>query len=285
MDCKKVSFWGTIVCMFAFVNFAFAAPKLISYQGVLNDQSGVPISSTLEISFTIYDAATEGNALWSETQNVQVTNGLLDVKLGSVQALTTSVLFCDTLYLGIKVGVDPEMVPRQRITPGIYVHTVGLPIGSISAWAKDIPGMPALSEGWVECNGQVLDDPQSPLNGQTIPDLNRENRFLRGNSTSGDTGGAETHQHFSGLLQSEVHDDTLYIGGYGKKNNNTRPDLPYNLDRVVTSNDISDRSIFIYEDEISAFYDWDSPGRDDYYTSATDSRPPYYNVVWIMKVK
>lgn len=59
-----------------------------------------------------------------------------------------------------------------------------VPIGSIQAWHKDLSGV-SLPDGWVECNGQLLSDPESPLNGETIPDLNGESRFLRGSSTSG----------------------------------------------------------------------------------------------------
>ena len=70
-----------------------------------------------------------------------------------------------------------------------------LPIGSLMAWAKTITGVPALPSGWVQCDGQVLSDADSPLNGQTMPALNAANVFLRGNSTSGTTGGADTHTH------------------------------------------------------------------------------------------
>ncbi len=71
-----------------------------------------------------------------------------------------------------------------------------VPIGSIVAWAKSFPGVPALSEDalFVECNGQVLDDPTSLLDGQTIPNLNAS-RFIRGAVTSGGTGGMGEHNH------------------------------------------------------------------------------------------
>ncbi len=60
-----------------------------------------------------------------------------------------------------------------------------VPVGGIVAWVKSLAGVPNLAEGWVECDGSVLADSQSSLNGQTIPDLNGDNRFLRGASTSG----------------------------------------------------------------------------------------------------
>src|SRR3954467_14359756 len=66
------------------------------------------------------------------------------------------------------------------------------PIGSVKAWLKSFPGVPALTAHWAECSGQVLNDAQSPLNGQALPDLNGTQRFLRGAAASGGTGGADT---------------------------------------------------------------------------------------------
>jgi len=79
------------------------------------------------------------------------------------------------------------------------------PIGAILAWAKSLTGCPALPDGWVECNGQTLSDASSVFDGQVIPNLNGENRFIRGNSTSGDTGGAETHSHQTGGNRAQVN--------------------------------------------------------------------------------
>ena len=94
-----------------------------------------------------------------------------------------------------------------------------VPIGGIVSWAKTLSGVPNLAEGWVECDGAVLVDALSTLNGQTIPDLNGDNRFMRGNSTSGGTGGSETHQHVTswttsnswsegGAIQGSMSQDT-----------------------------------------------------------------------------
>ena len=70
-----------------------------------------------------------------------------------------------------------------------------VPIGAAVPWFKDLPGVPVLPASFVECNGQVLNDPASPLHGQTIPNINGEQRFLRGAAASGDVGGATMHSH------------------------------------------------------------------------------------------
>jgi hypothetical protein len=46
-----------------------------------------------------------------------------------------------------------------------------VPIGGVIAWLKSFSNVPALPDEYVELNGQVLSDAQSPLNGQTLPNL------------------------------------------------------------------------------------------------------------------
>ena len=77
------------------------------------------------------------------------------------------------------------------------------PIGGILAWIKSFTGVPALAtqgrDEWVEVDGQVINDVESPLNGQTLPDINGTSdttrKFLRGSTTSGTSTSAATHYH------------------------------------------------------------------------------------------
>ena len=89
------------------------------------------------------------------------------------------------------------------------------PIGSIVAWAKSLSGIPNLAEGWVECDGSVLVDALSPLNGQTIPDLNGTDLFLRGNNTSGGTGGATTTPHTHTITNDDAQTGPDPLGNFG----------------------------------------------------------------------
>ncbi|TND07921.1 MAG: HepHag family protein [Bacteroidetes bacterium] len=66
-----------------------------------------------------------------------------------------------------------------------WQNLVTVPVGAIVAWHPHIPGTPRLPDGWVECNGQTLNDPASTYHNQVIPDLNSSGRFLRGSSKSG----------------------------------------------------------------------------------------------------
>lgn len=96
-------------------------PQLLNYQGKLTNKDGTSASGTFVMIFSLYSNAEGGTALWDETQNVAVTNGIFNVLLGSVRS------FADTLfaakgnrYLGIRVGTEPEMQPRFQLTSVAY---------------------------------------------------------------------------------------------------------------------------------------------------------------------
>jgi len=92
-------------------------PHLINYQGYITDDGGTPIDGTVEITFSVWDAATGGTQLWTETHSsVSVDEGLFNVLLGSITPMGYGGIPTGSLWLGIKVGSDPEMTPRQQIT-------------------------------------------------------------------------------------------------------------------------------------------------------------------------
>jgi len=97
-------------------------PQLINYQGILVDPiTGDPVAdASYEMVFSIYDVASGGSAIWTETKNVQTQNGLYSVLLGSTTPLTATILSGTEKYLGIKVGTDTEMTPRKRIVSVAY---------------------------------------------------------------------------------------------------------------------------------------------------------------------
>jgi hypothetical protein len=87
-----------------------AIPQKINYQGYLTDAAGVAVNEAVQMVFSIYNVASGGSPLWTETQNITVTQGIYNVELGD--ATPINLLFDISYYLGIKVGTDPEMKPR-----------------------------------------------------------------------------------------------------------------------------------------------------------------------------
>jgi len=99
-------------------------PHLIRFQGMLKDAGGVPLDSasslkTYALTFKIYDRATEGEALWEETQDVDIYDGLLDVELGSINPID-NLAFDKQYWLGVTVEGDSQMSPRFKLTSVPY---------------------------------------------------------------------------------------------------------------------------------------------------------------------
>lgn len=90
-------------------------PDLLS-QVVLKDSAGKPLTGTFSITLRLYNVATGGTPLWTETHSrVSVVNGRFSVVLGSVTPYSPAQFSEPDRWLGVSVGSDPEMKPRHRI--------------------------------------------------------------------------------------------------------------------------------------------------------------------------
>ena len=112
---------ATLSLLFA-SNVYSQAPHSLSFQGFVTDDGGVPIEEpNVSMTFKLYDQATE---IWSETQpSVSIESGIFNVLLGSVTPLDT-VRFDRALLVGIKIGADPEMVPRTPLAAAAYAKAL-----------------------------------------------------------------------------------------------------------------------------------------------------------------
>ena len=98
-------------------------PETINYQGYLTDNSGSQINTTVSMTFKIYAVASGGTAIWTETRTIPVSNGIFNVVLGSTNPLFLDYSVNSQYYLGVQVGADAEMTPRQLITSVGSSHT------------------------------------------------------------------------------------------------------------------------------------------------------------------
>jgi hypothetical protein len=96
---------------------ALAAPAgtraRFTYQGRLTNSSGTPLNSAVNMVFKLYDSSS--GLLWtSATRSVTPVNGLFTVYLGDGSDPNLDVLD-SVVSIGVKVGSDPEMTPRQPL--------------------------------------------------------------------------------------------------------------------------------------------------------------------------
>ena len=179
-----------IVASLLFASRAMAAPAntsqipgFIPYQGTLVESDGTPITGLIDMGFSLYADPTEGEALWTEGHSgnnaVPVAEGLFNVNLGSITPIPSDLWNQSSLYLGIRVGADDEMIPRQPIggVPSALQASVAqlaltVPDGSIGSQqitdGAATSSKVALTYGEVKGTGEVLTLTHTP---QVVPGL------------------------------------------------------------------------------------------------------------------
>lgn len=121
------------------------------------------------------------------TKGKIVTTGLTDKEvyyLGAQDDAVGGLLGVTTTQTSIKIGVADG-------TTELYIDIVQDDrdaVGTIKAIHLDLSGVPELTAFWQLCDGTTISDAESPINGETVRDLNANNEFLRGADTSGGTG-------------------------------------------------------------------------------------------------
>ncbi|MBP7963344.1 MAG: hypothetical protein KBG20_15825 [Caldilineaceae bacterium] len=122
----------------------------IAYQGRLADSNGDPLTETLNMGFRLYNAGTGSAPLWTEqwtgSNGVQISDGLFNVMLGSLDPIPQSIITGnENLFLGITVGTDGEMSPRVQLgSVPFAVQALTVPDGSITSakLASDVSLVP-----------------------------------------------------------------------------------------------------------------------------------------------
>jgi hypothetical protein len=100
-----------------------AVPERINYQGYLTDNSENPITTSVSVTFSIYTDPSGGTPLWTETHTITPDSGVYSVVLGKTAPLFLDYSNNSQYYLGVKVGTDQEMTPRQELTSVGSSHT------------------------------------------------------------------------------------------------------------------------------------------------------------------
>lgn len=172
-------------------------PNLINYQGRLTDTDGNPVTDGEHlVTFTIWSdpaGTAPADREWiSPDCPVLTINGLFNWQLGSRESLPPWVIANDSaLWLGIRVGADPELSPRTRLCAAPYAY---------KAWKAEYAGYSdsaaALVSGCGESgafNGVVNSD-MVEVGGSTI--VNFDSPF---------TATEEPHMHVTVVLKQAAN--------------------------------------------------------------------------------
>ncbi len=116
---KNLTFFSVLLFVFTVQNIWGDIPRTLNYQGILTDNNREVVpDNNYELTFKLYDSATDGTVLWSETQSVSVADGVFNAILGSVNPL--NIPFDNLYWLGITVGEGVELTPRIKLTSSAY---------------------------------------------------------------------------------------------------------------------------------------------------------------------
>lgn len=112
--------------------------------------------------------------------------------------VSNPILYADSETGGYVLPWRPSQAVQQQ--------TAGLPLGTIIDWFRFDADQP-LPRGFAVCDGSVIDNPESPFRGQSLPNL--VDRFTMGVTLSrvGETGGFASHGHrhtFGGSTDSRA---------------------------------------------------------------------------------
>ncbi|HSX40802.1 MAG TPA: site-specific integrase, partial [Candidatus Saccharimonadales bacterium] len=139
-------------------------PRVLSFHGHLSSPNGDPITTPQQVRFAIYNdpyASSAATLLWQEADTVTPDiDGSFSILLGNSQAqcgaplevattsckLPSSIFAQNTgLYLGVSVGSDPELSPRQQLSTADFAQN-----------AQMLSGMPAVTAANAGTSNVVL---------------------------------------------------------------------------------------------------------------------------------
>ena len=105
------------------ISSAERPPDTVRYDGRLPEVSGKPAEGKMVMTFTISHALYNGEVLWSETREIEVSNGEFHINLGEKVPVPADLLNEPNLFVGMKVRDGKEIFPRFQLVQVVYVSS------------------------------------------------------------------------------------------------------------------------------------------------------------------
>ena len=120
---SRISYFHTLIALFFMLWIPVVGamlPSTMSYQAYVTDATGSPVGGEQSVTFRLYTTQNGASMVWQETQQLTLHQGLLRAQLGAVMPLDLPDDFDTPLFLGIELGADGEMSPRQPLAISGY---------------------------------------------------------------------------------------------------------------------------------------------------------------------
>ena len=137
---------AVLLAMVAVAGPAGAVPRLMTYQGRIE---GLDVVGSVDVDFALYDALAGGTALWSETQTVDLWDGVFTAHVGAETAGGIPLDFDENLWLALTVyaGGEPTVFPRQQASAMRFARSTPTCRGARRTTAGRIAAVAALDDG------------------------------------------------------------------------------------------------------------------------------------------
>ncbi len=117
-----------------------SVPAQFHFQGVLTDADGAFLQGQYTITVNFYDSDMATIPVWSQASVVEVSGGVVDLPLGDQSSpIPASILENAQLWLGVQVGDDAEMTPRQQVLSVPYATKASLADAVGWSGLSDVP--------------------------------------------------------------------------------------------------------------------------------------------------
>ena len=119
---------------------AQSVPNLMDFQGFVRTESGQPVTKTVAMTLSLYDASSGGNLLYSEDiAAVPVYNGRFSIQVGASKLLPAGLFDAHPqVFLGLSIDGSPEL-PRQQLRTVPYAFRASsTATADVAAVSKDL---------------------------------------------------------------------------------------------------------------------------------------------------
>lgn len=119
-------------------------PSRLGFQGRLIDANGAPVTGIVTLTFKLFPEVSSDHELWSEEQQLGLTEGFYAAYLGNSKPLAASILAGADLYLELSVD-GQALSPRMRVASVPFAMTAGTSTnvagnGTVNAASFDVSG-------------------------------------------------------------------------------------------------------------------------------------------------
>jgi len=170
-------------------------PHVISYQGMLTNNSGAPIADgAYNVTVRLYSDAAGAQKVYEDAFTAQTLNGVFSIQLGSGATALPLTAMNAPLWLGVQPAGGEEMRPLSPMTASPYA--LGIPNGSVTAPKMGTPYVSAIyvNGELATANGGALNIMGS--NGALDFDPTTNTLTLGAATTSGITGDGKKHLQY-----------------------------------------------------------------------------------------